>query len=1134
MKLSILNWKHLKKYILPSFMMFAFSQSVVSNAADVTPVYLGKGSDYVDSDVPPAIKLNEAVDGLEKGTYLYRVKHKNLYYYTPVTPREYRDTKYEPAVNKEKYRNWGPWEMGKNNVGLTTASNKKYHKKVTIKAGTKVEGPVSSTSNASTIIGTLSSSISVYVRAHTSYTSGDYVYFSLEGTPYNGKNMENIGRVKADRISTNEEPEDVFRTSSTLAKNFSYLANYKDTTDSSHIYLEDGQWKNASNAPGGLAGKYGEWSYLGYNSKGEPLGNPYFPSNSLHYKGCSEIKNYDWRSNPFSEKSTFDGDAYSSDRYNLIKKLLDKGILGYTGTSDAQKDADIKNYMKKFSFLTHPSKDTAVLKGKRTVNDQTRLFSVENSPGDLYIANIDVYDGNTKVAYYSYDIKNGEATQKNGSNIVQGKTYRVEVKLGNAVKRKILARKNQATIGITKESKYLDLSKLSTRDLTGVKNGETSSNTIGSKIGDKSEAISFSVKAPTDAEVFDIYALVGNNHNGTDNFDYNNDAGFIRMYTKEANTSSTEIVLKKANLKATGIELLDPSNNDKVVYSSSGNITNTAIIPRKSYKIRYTMKNVGDKPTIKTKTSGSESADGTWTPGEETISYPTVEVPISYTNTLKVKGSDGSIMDVSENGSNKKLSVNGSTNINLEAGGVYSYTTGSLYFANPYLKSSFTIKATGIANSDTTDDTFSKTINDLYDAVIRDVKIYPVYEYVLNGDRKVSYNITYSAKINAANHIKNVGNISVPVRTKITVGNKSVDFDDMLIAKDGYQKFSHTVENVLLRSDTTGVKAVVTLNYDRKAYETDYTNNSGESNTSVISAVNNPFDGSNSDKVSRVDNSDGSSLVGGGSLNNNCLIPRRANSWTVSHRKHTWTSSNKNYTINGSSYSEPIYTTTGDSSLNKNYTESFEIKQILFKSKETEGKGLNRDGWIDLLDTSSSNRPNLDFVKVKAGFGFELKIVTEYRTNILKTQPTSGENDDYTGLIDENDINHMDELFVELPGTDTGSKQTRKILSTTGYSGTSKGLLVTEKDLSTDTEIIKEWTYTIKPSNTLGINSNIGKIFIPTGLKDGDYKISIYTPPISGAVSDSKGKYTSLCDRRDIYIEVSGAYTDDLNTNIIQ
>lgn len=1134
MKLSILNWKHLKKYILPSFMMFAFSQSIISNAANVTPVYLGKSSDYVDSDVPPAIKLNEAVDGLEKGTYLYRVQHKNLSYYTPVTPRKYRNTKYEPAVNKEKYRNWGPWEMAKNNVGFEAKSNKKYYNKVTIKAGTTVQGPSSTSANASVTIGTLSSAISVDVRAYTKFnSSGEYIYFSLKGTPFAGKNIENIGRVEFDRISTTEEPTKVFRSSSTLAKNFSYLGNYKDTTDSSHINLVKGQWKNSSNAPGGLDGKYGEWSYLGYNAKGEPLSNPYFPSDELHYKGCSEIKNYDWRSNPFTTKSAFDGDAYYSDRYELVKKLLDKGSLNYTGTSDAQKDADIKNYMKKFSFLTHPTKDTALVNGKRIANDQTRLFSVDNTPGDLYIANIDVYDGTTKVAYYSYDIKSGEATRKNGSNIVQGKTYRVEVKLGNGVERKILARKNQATIGITKECRYLDLSTLSTGELTGVKNEETSSNTIKSKVGSKSDAISFNVKAPTDAEVFDIYALVGENHDGTDNFNYENDAGFIRMYTKEANTSSTETVLKKANLKATGIELLDASTNE-VVYSSSGSITNTAIVPRKSYKIRYTMKNIGDRPTIKTKTAGKENADGSWTPGKETTSYPTVQIPISYTNVLKVKGSDGSIMDVSTDGSNKKLTVDGSTDISLKANGVYSYTTGSIYFANPYLKSSFTIKATGIANSDTTDDTFSTTIKDLYDAVIKDVKIYPAYEYVSNGNRRVAYNVTYSAKMNAASHIKESGKISTLVKTKITVGDKSVDFNDMLIAKDGYQKFSHVVEDVLLRSDTVGVKAVVTLNYDRKAYETNYNNNSAESSSSVVKTVSSPFDGSNSDKASGVDKSDGSSLVGGGSLNNNCLIPRRANSWTVSHRKHTWTSSNKSYTLNGSSYSEPIYTTTGDSSSSSSYTESFKIKQILFKSKETEGKGRNRDGWIDLLDSSSSNRPNLDFIKVKAGFGFELKIVTEYRTNATKTQPVPSANTSYTGIISDKGINYTNELFVELPGTDTGNNQTRKILSTTGYSGTSKGLLVTEKDLSTDTEIIKEWTYTVKPSNTLGINNDVGKIFIPTGLKDGDYKISIYTPPISGVVSDGKKTYTSLCDRRDIYIEVSGSYTDDLNSNIIQ
>lgn len=1118
MKFNILKLKILKRCILSSLTLLGFYCSATyCEAANVTPIYLGKDSIYVDSDIPPAIRLNESVDGLAAGTYLYRTKHHNITYYSPVAPAQYRNTIYEPSVNVQ-YRNWGPWKMARNQIGFTVVSGRKYHNNVTIPAGKNIQGPSSSNANVGVSIGSFSANTSVPVRAYSELSSGTWIYFSLKGTKLEGKNPQNIGRVKFSDVSTDGKYSLIFRSGSTTKQNFSYLGNYKDTTDSSHVNLETGKWVNSSSAPDGLAGQKGEWSCIGYNSKGEVLDNPYFPAYNLHFLGSSEAKYYDWRENPFTEKSTFDSSTYDSAKRELLNKMLNNGILLYKGT----REESLKYYLNRFSYLTHPTKDTAILRGKRIANTNTRQVVVENEPGDLYIVKIEVYDGNTKVAYYDYDIHTNISHRSNGYNIVKGRKYTVKVQLGNSKNRKVLASKIQATIGITKESKFLSLPTVTASNLTNVARNSVP-NTMGSYYGGKSDFITFNVTAPSDAQVFDIYGLVGEGHHGTDNLEYNNDASYVRMYTAAAFDNSSQTIAQ-GNLKATSIELLDASNNS-VVYSSSGSVINTAIIPGKSYKIRYTMKNIGGRPTIVTNTAGYEGADGTWYPGTSTTSYPTVEIPISYTNTLKVQNSNGTISNVSVSGSNKKVSVNGSTQISLQAGGDYIYTTEALYFSTPYLYSSFTINATDLANSNKSDDTYSTTIQDLYDAVISDVKISPAYEYVFNGDRHTTFNVTYKAKINAPSHIKNVGYVSSKVNTSINVGNKTVVFQDVLIAKDGYQEFSHTVENVLLRKDTTGVRATVKINYDCKAYETNYNNNTGQSNYSVVKTVANPFDGSNSDTVIRVDTSDGSSLNGGGVLNNNCLIPRRNNSWTVSHRKHSWNYSVKNYSINGGSYSSEVYTTSNESTVNKSYTESFKIKNIFFKSKETEGRGDN--GWVDLL---ASNQANL--AKVKAGYGFELKIISEYRTNATKTQPTPSTNTNYSGIIGENDISYSNEIFVNLPGTE-GTNGTEKILSTTGYFGTTKGLEVVERDLSTSTEIVKEFTYTIKPSNTLGIGAT-GKIFIPTELKDGNYKVSIYTPPIIGAVSSGKNNYTSLCDRSDIYIKVSGSYTDDLNSNIIQ
>ena len=53
-------------------------------------------------------------------------------------------------------------------------------------------------------------------------------------------------------------------------------------------------------------------------------------------------------------------------------------------------------------------------------------------------------------------------------------------------------------------------------------------------------------------------------------------------------------------------------------------------------------------------------------------------------------------------------------------------------------------------------------------------------------------------------------------------------------------------------------------------------------------------------------------------------------------------------------------------------------------------------------------------------------------------------------------------------------------------------------------------------------------------MKNGDYKLKIYTTPVQGVGSVNKNQYSALCDRKEVTIKVDGAATDDLNSNIIQ
>lgn len=134
--------------------------------------------------------------------------------------------------------------------------------------------------------------------------------------------------------------------------------------------------------------------------------------------------------------------------------------------------------------------------------------------------------------------------------------------------------------------------------------------------------------------------------------------------------------------------------------------------------------------------------------------------------------------------------------------------------------------------------------------------------------------------------------------------------------------------------------------------------------------------------------------------------------------------------------------------------------------------------------------------------------------------------------------NLTSDIFVELPG----DSNTRKVLSVSGYGNTIQGLQVKqtkagEKELSGNKLMqVYEWEYTIKPSVLVGISST-EKIYIPQNLKNGDYKVSIYTPPVTGSSSIDKfntSKYSSLFDRKDVTIKVQGSSTDDLNSHTTQ
>ena len=309
-------------------------------------------------------------------------------------------------------------------------------------------------------------------------------------------------------------------------------------------------------------------------------------------------------------------------------------------------------------------------------------------------------------------------------------------------------------------------------------------------------------------------------------------------------------------------------------------------------------------------------------------------------------------------------------------------------------------------------------------------------------------------------------------------------------------------------SSAGSIIGTVILNYNENAYETNYNNNRDTSSTNIVK-VSNPFN----------------TTV--------CPVATTTNSWTSSQTKYTWSATSNGYSTANNSYRRYKGYSVSTSTVTPTHDESFGISQVQFRSKYTKDKNLgeNGDGWINMINSNESSE-----AYISAGYGFELRVVTTFKTNVksvanantMASNALSGTN--YSYLTARDSYNVSKELFIELPG----SRANKKIISTSGYSGTTKGLIVETVDKSTSTHRIIENTYTLESVNSLGI-SNSNKIFVPSTMKDGDYKVLIYTPAVTGTptASASEQSTTKMCDRKEITIKVKGSYTDDLNSHSV-
>lgn len=521
--------------------------------------------------------------------------------------------------------------------------------------------------------------------------------------------------------------------------------------------------------------------------------------------------------------------------------------------------------------------------------------------------------------------------------------------------------------------------------------------------------------------------------------------------------------IDNGNISATKVELIDPSTN-KVVDIS-------APIPGKSYKIRYTYTYTGpDKDN---------------------------EYSLELTNT---------VVRTMNNGTTDTYKQTDYVTLNApKTGDTFTTTTDTLVFETPKVTASSVLEQNSYIDSNKNDNSISKDYTANYNFTVSNVRIIPSTERPTSYPTTLKVTIKYDIDVTVPSYNQNY---ETDIITNINPNTSFVDH----IKAGSNKDITHEIE--VTATGTGSIPATVVINNpsdtNQRIWESNYNDNTGKTNGNTdldIVAPENPYNGG-------------------------CSLSGVTTSYTASkkHQIHTFSG---NYT-KGNYYSGDskadgtsnfyYYNGGSDSSVTTNYTESYKIEKILFRSKLTKDLGLGSDGWVDLKTTKG---------QIKAGYGYELKIQVSYKTNAITSQPTASRNPSNplqyhgknksgqstsSGTTVSNTMimpNLYNDIYVNIGNN--------KILSVSGIYGTTKAFTAKTIESNNNTVTVE---YTL--GTTVNGVQTSDKIYTDESTKDGDVSITVFTPNIT---SISGG---NLCDKNTVSYTIKGSMLDDNNDHIVQ
>lgn len=447
-----------------------------------------------------------------------------------------------------------------------------------------------------------------------------------------------------------------------------------------------------------------------------------------------------------------------------------------------------------------------------------------------------------------------------------------------------------------------------------------------------------------------------------------------------------------------------------------------------------------------------------------------------------------------QQGEDTQSKVKTLTNFKPVAGKVYSVTTDDyvvyetgVFDAQAAISLS---KGNQNFNRDSSDDMQKVSYNDRYDYTMRNIQLVPQNES--NTDTKnmiylLKFDVNHEVPSHVTDHSKdvpftiNVGGVKKTVTKHIKQGlNENVSIE-VEVPSNGANR---DVRATIMANVEAGKNVV---------YESDYNNNFGSTSAKVM----------NEERVRPH------------------TTTHNTNTWSQHAQIHTWSGVSKSYKgfNNGATYNFVDYTN-GPVKVEKyNLNESYKINHVWFKSKTTTDlkEGPKKDGWVDLIKEPG---------KIKAGYGYELKLDVEYGTDAFAKLPKATATKWVRPAIARPNL--PNNVYVQTPDT--------KIHSVNGDGKTSKALAFKRKDATDGSKT--EWEFKVAPEKTLGVTT-LGKFYIGEDVSNGSYNMTVFTPKTKGLLGKMTNA-TSVLDsplfdmKKGLEIQVVGSATDDLNDHITQ